>query len=520
MNIEIILLAVIGLVFLIDYLLRKKKKPKSTEVLIPDNSKTSKTKYFIRIGFISIIILACVYFYHFFPKKIVEDVNFLISSEKYEEAFKKIDNFKTIYGKTINSDSLENEIHEIRISNYKENITFRIENLDSIRQLEKYYDSYDLFNYNKGVSFEAISNKYEIFTFQCNIAEGLYDYHQLQQSTSGINNGTGQAIQFAREKDSIKKIIQIKLKEARFLAFDEKSKKYSDKTLGLDALTSNFTGDLRPIYKLLELDNIDNTNEQIIELFLIRLAESKAAYFDDINNPIKSKKIYYDFARKVRDKIKNSWYAERILFDEIFSEDDYEFISDDIFFHNIYEKILTIFPSYLKKDKLKKVKYKELKKLVEESRDLDRDNYSNEYWINFYWIKSSIYFDFDKNVSLEALYTLENELSADIENKEDVAKGILARVLFRIARIKSEKNDNKGALEYYQSVEKLYDFRGKDLQLGRNISPDYSDVLYQIFIHKWNTKPFGPKDGACEDLKLAGKINVSDYYDYYIKTCD
>ena len=102
----------------------------------------------------------------------------------------------------------------------------------------------------------------------------------------------------------------------------------------------------------------------------------------------------------------------------------------------------------------------------------------------------------------------------------DVPKGVLARVLFRIGNIKSEKDDTKGALESYQRAEKLYDFKGKDLQVGQGSAPDYSDVLYQIFRHKWNIKPYGNKNGACEDLKLAGKINAETYYDYYIKMCN
>lgn len=497
MKIEIILALVLISVFVIDYLLRKKKKPQSTEILIPDNSKTFKTKYFIRIGFISIIILACVYFYHFFPKKIVEDVNILISSEKYEEAFKKIDNFKTIYGKTINSDSLENKIHEIRISTYK-NITYNLENLDSIRELEKYYDSYSAFNLSRGQIGEEISNKYQIIFFQMDIAAGLYDYHHLRQGTN-----------FSKKKDSIKNIIQLKLKEARDFAFDEKNKKYLGSVLSIDAITSTITGDLSPLYNLLEHDS---DKADIIELFLTTLRLPKVNYFTGPKNI--DKKLYYDFARKIKRKINKKWYAERILIDEIM-DDSNKMLSDDIFKHNI----ILIFESFEPKLFDKNIE-KELKKLVTKYSDLDLGKYSPSDWINFYWTKSSIYLYSDKNVSLDALYTLENELFEDIENQDDIRKGVFARILDRIAGIKSEKNDVKGALEYYQRIKNLYDFKGKDLQLGRNISPDYSEIMYKLFMHKWNTKPYGDKDGACEDLKLAGKINASRYYDVYIKMCN
>jgi hypothetical protein len=66
--------------------------------------------------------------------------------------------------------------------------------------------------------------------------------------------------------------------------------------------------------------------------------------------------------------------------------------------------------------------------------------------------------------------------------------------------------------------EKLYDFKGKEIN-DKKAAPNYSNILYKIFQHKWNTKPYGNKNGACQDLKLAAKINAEGYYDYYIKMC-
>ena len=505
MKIEIILALVLVSVFVIDYLLRKKKKPQSTEVLIPDNSKTFKTKYFIRIGFISIIILACVYFYHFFPKKIVEDVDLLISSEKYEEAFKKIDNFKTIYGKTINSDSLENEVHEIRISNY-ENINYNTGNLDSIRDLEKYYDSYSAFNLSRGYIKSEIFNKYDILNFQHKIAEGLFLYNYIGQKNPSYR---GDRTAFKVKQDSIKNVLELKLKNARDFAFDEKNSKFSRFSLQNDANATFIHGDLNSLNKILELGDIDTLEIELIE-FLLKILQTQN-YFD---NEGEERKKYFDFARKSQYKITKRWYAEQVLLDEILAG---EMISNDVFTHNVYEAVKSMFGN----KKISKKKEKALQKIVSKYAKLNIENYNFSEWTNFYWTKSSVYLDTDKNTSLDALYTIENEVSKLVSNTgSDAPKGVLARVLFRIGNIKSEKDDTKGALESYQRAEKLYDFKGKDLQVGQGSAPDYSEILGKIFMHKWNIKPYGNKNGACEDLKLAGKINADKYYDFYIKMCN
>ena len=506
MNIEIILLAVIGLVFLIDYLLRKKKKPKSTEVLIPDNSKTSKTKYFIRIGFISIIILACVYFYHFFPKKIVEDVNFLISSEKYEEAFKKIDNFKTIYGKTINSDSLETEVHEIRIKNYSGSIRYISNNLDSLRQLEKYLDSFSVFNLKIGEFKNEIGNRYFSLNHQINISNTLFNYDYIGQKNSAYS---GNEVVFRAKQDSIKKILEFKLKNARDFAFIEENSKYKRKVIGFDARASIITGELESLNKMLAFDDLSSNEIKIIERFLLRMP--KLSYFGNKDN---ERKKYFDVARKARYKINKRWYVDQVLMDEILVGDSFD---DDIFNHNIHVAVKSLFGS----DKISKKKEKALQEIVSKYAKLNIENYKFSEWTNFYWTKSSIYLHTDKNTSLDALYTIENEFSKLVSDTgSDFSKGVLARVLFRIANIKSDKNDTKGALESYKRAEKLYDFKGKDLRVGQGAAPDYSDILYKLFMHKWNIKPYGNKNGACEDLKLAGKINADEYYDYYIKNCN
>jgi len=512
MKIELILLGVIGLVILIDNLNKKRKKSKSLEVSIPINSQAFKAKYFIRISFFLLVIFSCVYFYHFFPKKVVDNINLLISTKKYEDAFKKIANYKTIYGEKVFSDLLESKIHEDRISFFSNSINFdgirkREEGLDSLKQLGKFYDSYSDFNLKIGEIKKEIENKYRIFNFQYNIAKNIFLYYYIGEDSSTY---IGDRIVFRAKQDSIKNILELKLKNARDFAFDERNTKYLRSSIILDAETSLITGELEPLNKILAFDDFGSLEIKIIEKFLVKLNSTNVRYFGKKND---ERKMYFDFARKVRYKIDKRWYSDKVLIEEIISGD---LIDDDLFTQNA----ITAFKVAFGNKKISKKRWSAMQEIIPKYRKMNLDKYSISYWINFYWLKSTIYLNSDPNVSLDALYNIENLLSNKISegNKSDLLKDLLSGVLYRIANIKSEKDDVKGALNIYKRAKKLYDFKGKEIN-DKKAAPNYSNILYKIFQHKWNTKPYGNKNGACQDLKLAAKINAEGYYDYYIKMC-
>lgn len=516
MKIEIILLIVLASVFLIDYLVRKGGEASTSEIVIPKKSNKLKTKNIVRILVFIVFVLLSTYFYHFFPKKIINDVESLISNEKYEEAFNKIDSYKNIYNKKIYSDSLNLRIHRERILNYDNSLNmyyFREGSLDSINKIEKFLDDYYDFCLNINDEERMIAIKYYIFNFQSRVAKSVFFVNFIGEKNRSFYSDVKN---FKVKQDSIENILESKIKDFRDVAFDEKYKNYLRGANVFNAQTSIITGDIEPMNKLLKLEDYGADEIEIVEFFLKNLRLYGRNYY---GMEYEEQKNYYDFARKSRYKINKELYALLVLMDEILKDNS---VYENIYSHNITEGLNNIMGGI---KALTNKQQSSLEELFPAYLDLDIDSYDRYDWINFYWLKSSIYMNSNKNISLDALNTLDNfflkeNLNAENETTAN-AYDLWARVLYRIANIKSDKDDVKDALNFYRRAEKLYTFQGKDLRISDGIaSPDYSDILYEIFRHKWNTKPYGDKNGACNDLKLAGRINADKYYDYYLSMCN
>ena len=86
----------------------------------------------------------------------------------------------------------------------------------------------------------------------------------------------------------------------------------------------------------------------------------------------------------------------------------------------------------------------------------------------------------------------------------------------------TQKKDMVGALEAIQNAiffEEKIDKTPSGNTLIRT-SNKLSALLEKSFLIKWNTLPYGDKNGACEDLKGAADIDIDYYYDFYIKNCN
>jgi len=179
-----------------------------------------------------------------------------------------------------------------------------------------------------------------------------------------------------------------------------------------------------------------------------------------------------------------------------------------------------------KKESIKKNQLKKLMNTIDMYNTIELTEDNLDYSVEHFWFRYRLFFDNNqKTRALKVLYELLEAIEKDAVKKvtNEMFSNELKSIIWEsIFDIKREKKDMVGALEAIRNAiffeEKIDKTPSGNTPIGT--SNNLSALYEKSFLIKWNTLPYGDKNGACEDLKRAADIDIDYYYDYYIKNCN
>jgi len=492
MKIEIILLGIIGLVFLVDFIVKKNKKNRDVTVYKPKKVK-SKIKYFLFFGvllFSSIAYFIAYPFYVFLKAgQKIDEGAFLEASELYEKSmsispvFVKNDSLKLTsiasFSKKISDKDYGSNQNKV------ETIKLAIDKID-------YIISKDSIN----ASSNKYTNRIDLITTQIKL---LVEFNLLTRGLDrGLKNLTWRTDDITTEeskagilrrtlKDFLNEI-EPNLKTYEFLGkflFDLESydsflqnKENLNSKDYIEAISTIFFEfpiggtngfeDPKDVYLkkwLKELDRLsDNSTSPI--LVLVKNYLSRKDDYDFSYGNLKKKE--YEFSKyDIERHLDNS--SPKNLFDVL-----------------IYINMVDILWYYADKPEHLNY-YTKILKLLEE---LKEGNLNSEF-VSTYGKETFDRFYYQNFIRF-------NNYIADIYQEMDLNKQVIS--------------DSKKVIEFLLSVEtEYYDTNRVNIDLASQYS--------YMATSKWNIKPYGKKLGYCEDLEkaLAYQLKSSYQSEYMIK---
>ena len=485
MKIEIILLGTIGLVFLVDFIVKKNKKNRDVTVYKPKKVK-SKIKYFLFFGvllFSSIAYFIAYPFYVFLKAgQKIDEGAFLEASELYEKSmsispvFVKNDSLKLTsiasFSKKISDKDYGSNQNKV------ETIKLAIDKIDYIISKDSINDSSNKY-----------TNRIDLIITQVKL---LVEFNLLTRGLDrGLKNLTWRTDDITTE-ESKAGILRRTLKD--FLNEIEPNLKTYE-------FLGKFLFDLESYDSFLQ--NKENlSSEDYIEAISTTFFEfpiGNRSVFDERN-------VYLKKWLKELDRLSNNSSAPilvlvknylsrmdkwRLILSEKVKEKEYEFSKYDIYRHldNSSPKNLLDVLIYInmvdelcfygvKPEQLNY--YTKILKLLEE---LKEGNLNSEFVLT-YGKETFERFYYQNFVSF-------NSYIADVNQKLGLNKLVIA--------------DTKKVIEFLLSIEtKYYD--------NNQINLDLSSQYYYMASSKWNIKPYGNKFGYCEDIEKALAYELKSSY--------
>lgn len=524
-SVELILFSFLILVIVIDFAVKKlKQKPSTQKKEITEfkegskDTRLNKKKPLIKISFI-ILLLIFSSFILFFPNKIENDLKESQSSKKWEEAKKNLAILKKYFFWKENIDELEVklilDITEFNIRNYEfyndpdpevnywriprnnkiisslDSLKNELDNKDSKILDSMDYNPYEEINYLKGLHYLSI----------------LYENDITYELRS---RGTKPPEIFPRIKS-----ITAKLKSS--INELDKSKYYYHYVKG------NFFGDINSI-KYYISDEDRGGIKSIVEL--CKKLDKNNFYnycIDGCSNPVMSE--YEEFLLDLDEK-NILPYQDEYLIDMLIAKIYIEKENLDQYSLILFGKRLYDLFIIGKKGSPTKNQIKKLMDIIDMYNTIKLTDDNLSYSIEHFWFRYRLYNDNNqKTKALKVLYELLEAIETVAVNKaldETFFNEMKSNIWEAVFDIKREKRDMAGALEAIDNAIFFEDKLDKQPSgnTGLGTSNQLSALLEKRYIIKWNTLPYGDKNGACEDLKRAADIDIDTYYDFYIKNCN
>jgi len=510
------------IIFIVIKDLKKKKSTGISEDIALFEPKSVKKRLMRKIIIISTLVSVTL-FSLLYPRKIEKDLKKSISSKNWIESEEKlkilknyffwrdntqdleIDLFLEIFGDKLTDTSYDDT--EVYANGYGINWVHndhdkKIKSLDSLKnQFELDEERLDKINLNTVILYYDLLLKNNIFHFDGNkVGDNFKICASCKEGSS--------------PKERVERIEKVVME--LYLSLE----KVKESNLGLyNVINGKFFGNVNSL-----IGYINDDSENLAEVCKLLYTNSffgKCNFVDCQNEEIKE---YFNLLTSMDEKniliFKDKYLLDR-LFAKIYILQ--ENVSD-------YKQILfnkrRMDGFFGKQKKATKSQIKTLMNKINMYNTIEFTSDNIESSMEHIWFKYRLYYDNNqKTKALQVLYKfleLNQQYANELSEPYSDFNAYQTLIWESIHRIKEEKKDMSGALE---AITKAISFQEKidktpSGDTGFGISNKLSRLLEQSFLTKWNTRPYGNKKGACDDLKRAAGINVEEYYDYYIKNCN
>lgn len=528
MNTEVILFGFLISVIVLDLIIKGRKKKSDVDSSIKEiveskngskDTRSNKKKPSIKILFI-ILLLIFSSFILFFPNKIENDLKESQSSEKWEEAKKNLailkkyffwreninelevelilDNTEFLIGDDEFYDDPDPEVNYLwRIpSNHKiisslDSLKNELNDRDSTIMDSMVFRSYEKIKYLKGLYYLKL----------------LYENDITEELRSRNGEPQGRFLRIKSITDKLKSTINKLNRYKSFYHF----------------VKGNFFGDINSIKYYTSNKDIGG-KKSVVELCEKLYKNNFYDYCSDgCSNPVMNE--YEEFLLDL-DKNNILPFQDEYLIDRLIAKIFIKKENIEGYLSILYsKKLMDLFFV----GKMKSITKNQIKRLMNTIDMYNRIKLTDDnlyYSVEHFWFRFRLYYDNNqKTKALKVLYELLDAIEKDDINKvfyEMFLNELKSNIWESIFDIKREKRDMLGALEAIQNAiffeEKLDKTPSGNTKIGT--SNKLSALLEKSFLIKWNTLPYGDKNGACEDLKIAADIDIDTYYDFYIKNCN